>query len=643
MQHHQSIADIDRLLDELEQMAASNVATSAFLQKLLGRLRFLIQADAAALMLPDQNGNWFAIAFNGNGEPEQVSSFKYPDNFPAGQAIVTSTESQSTMGVSVRKHSWEKGALWTRFSRRIPEATTGEIEEIVRAFAEIVAIRQLSEQESFLDQNWGRLQRVVHQISGSHCVERAAFELVNGLPGIIGVDRATIMVRRGLRKTRVMAISGVAKLDHRADLVKTINRIGEKTVKSAKPVVSKSSSQVEVAEEPAKHDPASGLFANHLCLPLASISGTGNGRSRSRPTAALLLEWEQNETFLRNAPLLDHAVPMLEACWAQHTRWLKVPGLFRRFASSSGNGLGRSAARTLFRLAIVVGVLLTAFWFLTRPMPLRVESKGTLQTELQRSVYVRIDGYVEELKVTDGQLVKEGELLIRMRSPEISQTIQELLDEAIAVQEKRNGFNIEINQLAQDSPRYLADQNRLSSEIRLIDIQLANLQKKQKFWESQQEKLEIRAPIAGTVVARQLNEFLDGRPVKTGEQLFRIADFDGPWRLELLVADRDFGLVARNFSPKNPAAETARKHVDFVFASRPDDWLQSEVSWISDAARNPDGTGGVVDVYCKIDPSAPGRGHMGATVYAYFDCGQQPCWFVWSRGLVESIQRRIWF
>jgi hypothetical protein len=30
-------------------------------------------------------------------------------------------------------------------------------------------------------------------------------------------------------------------------------------------------------------------------------------------------------------------------------------------------------------------------------------------------------------------------------------------------------------------------------------------------------------------------------------------------------------------------------------------------------------------------------------VHGFFDCGQQPLWFVWCRPLVEATQRRLWF
>ncbi len=53
--------------------------------------------------------------------------------------------------------------------------------------------------------------------------------------------------------------------------------------------------------------------------------------------------------------------------------------------------------------------------------------------------------------------------------------------------------------------------------------------------------------------------------------------------------------------------------------------------------------GDFVEVRAVVESPEQIGAHAGAGVHAYFTCGSQPLWFVWSRPLVEAIQRKFWF
>jgi pyruvate/2-oxoglutarate dehydrogenase complex dihydrolipoamide acyltransferase (E2) component len=332
------------------------------------------------------------------------------------------------------------------------------------------------------------------------------------------------------------------------------------------------------------------------------------------------------------------------------------------------------------RTAVLAATIVTGVWLLSLPTELRIEATGTLQPVEQRIVFAPLDGVISRIAVADGQAVEQGAVLAELSSPMLDIELEEVAGELRANAEKLSGLKVAINQLSPEDPSAIAMQNRFSSEIREIETRLLALDEKQIALRGEKEKLTVLAPISGTVIARQVERYLDRRPVRRGDPLLRVVRLDGPWRLELEVADRDAGRVKRVLfppqdspqqtpepeqpKPEQPKPEKSREPdrssqpalaasgevtdtstdvLDFVYAATPEQRWQAEVTWISESARNPRGDMAIVDVHARVDAETAAAGHMGATVQAYFSCGKQPIWFVWSRPLIEAIQRKLWF
>ncbi len=634
------VADLDRMLDELETLTGADQPAREFFGRLLGRLALLLQAKSAALLLPSRDDCWIVLAAQGEIATAQQDEFQQAVAKDRASAEVRQGRDGKWLACPVRRGSWDKGALWVGFNPAVSAAAANELEGILRAFAEIVATRQLNEQEAFLDSKWPRLQQATAAMMQSESVDQAGYELVNSLAGMLDADRVSLMRPGGLlgkRPSRVAVISGVARIDQRAVLVKLIREGGSAILRSPQPVIRTSRD----AKNPAPVDAGgvAGLFPQQVGVRLGG--GDTAASTRRKPNGCLLLEWRDEEAFLRAMPLLNQVLPQLDQAWTQQVRWLGVPRLFRR-------GLARAGGTVVWRVirwAIILAALASAGWWLSRPVPLRIEARGTLQPVGQRGIHVSIDGFVEELLVEDGQAVAAGQPLVRIRSPELEMQLQEIRGELTTLAEKRASLNVELVQTFPDTEEAAREQNRLASEIRLLDIEVEGLREKQKLLEEQRGRLLLESPAAGTVVAPQLRRFLDGRPVRRGDLLFRVVEFDGPWRLELLVLDGDSGHVRRWFGEdaSERSAGAVPRAVDWVLAARPDEWQTAPASWISASTRNPDGSGAVVDVFCDVDREKAADGHMGATVHAWFPCGKQPFGFVWSRRLIESAQRRFWF
>jgi multidrug efflux pump subunit AcrA (membrane-fusion protein) len=297
--------------------------------------------------------------------------------------------------------------------------------------------------------------------------------------------------------------------------------------------------------------------------------------------------------------------------------------------------------------ATVIGFALMLAFALAIPTPFRVEIQGTLQPVAQREVYAEMDGVVARVFVEDDQQVREGDPLVTVRSPDLEIEVQEVIGEMRALAKKRDGLELTINQL-QNQDRDLIRERQLSSEIAELDTRLNTLREKEAALRAEQEKLTVFAPIDGAIASQDIERHLRTRPVQRGDALLRIVSFSGPWQLELLVPDADSGhvrtaLFGNQESDGNSAASSAGRSIEYVIASSPDRKFVARAEWMADSARNPSGNGVFLDLIASVDPQVAAQSHMGATVYAYVDCGLEPFWYVWSRPLVEFIQRKLWF
>jgi multidrug efflux pump subunit AcrA (membrane-fusion protein) len=634
------IEDLDQLLNELEQLARSTSPRSDFFAATLQRLQFLFNATGTAVMTRTTADHWLPVAVCGPLSMDDVkATLSAVDD---SQIFCTSTD-QRILAVPIRKDQWQRGALVVELPKSVSEAELKGLLSLAQAFAEIVATRQLSEIEHLFDSKWLGFQRSLLGIGTALSSEECAYTIVNDLASLVQADRVSLVQLSDRGKIRTLAVSGVVKPDAKARSTEAIVDACKQTIASKKPISRRHPGGTE-AKVDASPVSEKDLLGNFVAVPIVQQYEGGATASDS----AILFEWDDGESFLFGCTTLNYLLPAVAAGWLQHQRWLRLPKPIRSmFDIRPQLGAIRWVGK-FFRLAIITAVGLAIAVGLCMPTTLRIESEGTLEPVEQRMVFAAQDGVISRILVSDGQHVEKGESLIEMRSPMLELEIQEVLGDIRANVEKRDGLNLAVNQLSRDDPTAYSIQSRISSEIRELEIQLETHLEKHKALVSEQEKLVIRAPITGAVVARQINKFLDSRPVRRGEGLLRVVNLNGPWRLELLVRDQDSGYVKRKLYSQSrvlsgDVAEDAARQLEFAIASSPDHRFVANATWMSESARNPKGDGMYIDLIADVDQQVPKLGHMGATVYAYFDCGLHPFWFVWTRPLVETIQRKLWF
>jgi hypothetical protein len=518
--------------------------------------------------------------------------------------------------------------LLLRFPNSIDGISRRDLSHLCKAFSEVINRRQQNDHAEVRTQYLPSLNLLLANLSRSQHQQEMDVQFVNDLLVVLRADRVSVARNSWIGPTRVTAVSNHAGPIKRSDSISSIEIICERVLQSGKSE-SKIAHQNESAE-------LGKLASSYVAFPLKQNSSSAE--------SAILVEWDQPESFLKGSVILNQVAFALVIAWNEHQRWLRVPHLLRSFRLPE---LRRAWPKRVSRLSIGLILLLSIYWLLTKPSQFRLEIDGAIQPKVQRNVYALLDGTVEKILVKDSDKVLQGQMIATMKSASLEMQIQEVVGDLKAIKEKRDALALNINQLDGNQESKNAVMNRLAAETRQLEIQQDTLLQKLQALKGESAKLNIFSPIDGVVVARDLEKLLDARPVRRGDALLKIIDPASELHMHLQVADADVGHLKNKLfdgqDPANLALENERSGIDFVFVSRPDQSFKANLVWISEVARNPRGDGVFVDAIATLEPAAIPLAHMGATVKAYAYCGQRPLWFVFSRPFVEAIQRKLWF
>jgi len=152
---------------------------------------------------------------------------------------------------------------------------------------------------------------------------------------------------------------------------------------------------------------------------------------------------------------------------------------------------------TLLLLGAVVGGVLFV------PLPSSVWCLFVLQPHDATSVYVKVEGVLENVRVKAGDQVEQEQLLARLSNPDLEIALAELTGQ-------RDSYQVQLSSLRQI--RFRDDQ--VSSKITVIQEQLDSVKEQIQQKLDDMKQLDLRAPVAGTVIAPP-----PVRPPGTDEQI----------------------------------------------------------------------------------------------------------------------------
>jgi hypothetical protein len=616
----------DWVLGQLEAIARNADPQNQFYPRLTQSLLPLLNADCVLLAIELESKPLVLFSSGNSPDPvslqaalqlafaQQPSSGSLAPN-PIDPTSLPPHRALSDPWISVRfpKNNPSKPlAILARFANLPGHEQLSGAENLLDALAEIAELREVYVENHRAVGLWKQAIVRSEDLTNAQSHPQLNRGVVEALRELLQADRVSLF-QKDHRAASMIACSGAASIDSNSTTVQELEKSVLGLFQNNEPKLWNA----------ADHQPQSPRY--RLLLPWPSNSDS--------LTHGLLVEWSDPQATIDRVQRASNLLPMINQAWQNQHRWLCLPPQARAQAigkSASQVPAGRFPKRLagLALLASLIGLAMI-------PYPFYIQSQAYLEPTTQQFIHATADSFIEELLVGEGQSVQSHQPLVRLRAPNLELQIEELTGQTLALVEKKNGLRVAVNQLSANSSD-LANQTRLSAELRLIEIQEKHAQEKLAFLEKQREELLLQSPIKGMVVGGDLSRELSDRPLRRGDALFRVADLQGPWHLKLLVADRDGRYVQQ-------ALLNGPIDIDWGLENSTGRGLKAKLISMRPEVDQRPNQGPCRSATASIDESQLKQPAIGAVAYARIPCGKQPLWFIWSRPLVEFLQKRFWF
>jgi hypothetical protein len=463
---------------------------------------------------------------------------------------------------------------------------------------------------------------------------------------LLNCDRVSIARTRG-RKTVIEAISGQDRVNRRANLVRAMSALASEVIPSGETVVfgGRSDDLPPQVKEPLVEFIAESGSRMVMLVPLHAAQqhdqtpdderGLQGKEQRERPWSCLILEQVADAELRPELEQQAHALSDHVAAALTNARDHQRVFLLS-FWKMLGRGCewfyGRKLLKALGAASLVAGIV-AALMLIRREY--RVEGDGRLLPVLQREIFAPWDGVVVDVLVADGQRMKEGTLLLRIRDDNLDSQLADVRSLAKEKQQEQLSPEARIDDAIDDSNR--EDAVRLQGELVEVIIQLRGHEAQERLLAKRQTDLEVRSTIAGVVATFQVEQLLINRPVRQGELLLQVMDDRGEWMLELDVDEHRTGhlLIARERLGNN------NLKIDFVLATAPETNYRGHLTKVVTRPMLLPDRGSVVRVFGAIDDRDFER-RIGAEVRAKIRCGEKSLGYVLFGDVIEFLYQRFW-
>lgn len=445
---------------------------------------------------------------------------------------------------------------------------------------------------------------------------------------LVGCDRVSVAVRHGQRM-RVEAISGLDTFDPRSDAVRKLNDLATVVAAVQEPLwYTGDTAGLEPQVEQAVT--AYGAHAHAKALAVVPLERRRTADGPGELVGAIVVEQffandfrtgvaQRVEAVARHAALaLGNA---LDCRGMFSLPIVKAARLERAVAEFPK--LKRWSAR-LAMAAVPLAVLLLL------PAPFKLPARGALQPA-QQQIFAPVDGEVEEVFVEHGQAVVAGQPLVRLRNDDLSAELVAHRGRLAAVREQMDSYR----RLRSEAERTSADQTEVVAKLQSLENEEQYLTRVLALREQDLDRLVVRAPGAGEVVTWGLRARLLRRPVSRGQLLLAVGNPQGPWRLELEMAEGRVGKLeaAWRRSPEGLP-------VEYVLATDPGRSHAARLADIERLAQTDPLEGSVVRLRATLDEQdLPAHPRPGAGATAKIRCGWRPLGYVWLHEIVAFLQR----
>jgi multidrug efflux pump subunit AcrA (membrane-fusion protein) len=518
--------------------------------------------------------------------------------------------------------------------------------EIASDFHSLAELRELRATAGVCQQAVDLLRR----IQRPRDLNGTAFAVANEVRRVLACDRVALVMREGVQ-WRLLSASGVSRADRQSEFARLSERLAEKVANWGEPIAHVADRDDEelppgLAEALAEHlDHSHARQLAAVPLALSAADADGNEQEGAEPradVAAVLLaecfdaasaeDWQRQlvEVGELAAPALARAATLDRFPIRTALRWSD------RWAT-----LHRSWQRKR-TWAILAAVVAGAAGLAFIPAELTVEAPATLAAAVEREVFATATGSVAEIHASQGQVVKQGDVLIVLRDAELTFKLQQVRGELDATRQRLEALAFtRTDRTLRERPA--DDRLPLSAEQRQLEERLATLELQLQLLSERHDALTLRSPINGEVLTPDVENLLASRPVERGQSLLTIADVASGWELHAEVSQRDVGaiiaaqvaaaasdppsVVPARFRLSGDVAATYDAHVAAVSAAVP-----LEADGLEDAASP-------VNVRLAVSGAAPAAARPGMAASVRIECGEKSLGYVWFHDVAATLYR----
>ncbi|HEV3121307.1 MAG TPA: efflux RND transporter periplasmic adaptor subunit [Isosphaeraceae bacterium] len=507
-------------------------------------------------------------------------------------------------------------------------------------------MRQMMSQQRL----WNQLETFTHAIHNSLDLKETAYSVVNDGKRLVGCDRLSVSLKLA-GKVRVEAISGQEVVEQRANLVRELTRLCKVVIQSGEDLVYTGNTEgfpPDIRDALEIYVDESGSKA--VAVTLLHRPETEQNKDKI-PFGCLVSEQIGDEL----APTDMHARTEVVSRHSSTALWnaQEFDKIFLRpMLKAIGSPIRFFRGRTLAKILAAVGVVVVTIGVLALvPYKLTIEGKGSLLPEMRRTIHAPHEGRVDGLYVDTGSKVREGDLLLRLESPELSKELKQLTAEFAKSSTEQARLRNKLN-MTQNHPD---ERTQVLGELKEAEIRANSAAEQIDVIKEQMALMEVHAPQSGVITTWEVKKTLPGRPVEVGAELLQIAATDGEWILEVEVPDNDMGPVLeaaqslRNEIARGQKPPGSTLSAYFVSATDPEHRYPGFVRRIAPKAETVEGkhvvkltvgfTDKVRNDFLKRNQSL----RPGAEVRARVDCGKARLAYVLLRDVVHFWYEKVLF
>jgi len=668
---------LEDFVDQLHELARTPVETAAFYRRLLDGCVESLAAVGGAVWLPDACGRWVLVQQTNlasvidRKDASAVAAHNAILQSAAGEARVFSPRSgMAATGENPTDSVLVVAAVCDDRPRAVVELfmRTGSSPAVQQGWQEFLAtvceiagnfhahheLRSLRADHDLHDQSLALLKRV-HK---STDLRKTAFEIANEGRRFVKGDRLSVLVRRG-RSWRLLAVSGVDRVEMRGDTSKRLQMLAKKTALWGEPI-DYAEAASDDGEDIGRELPPelAALVEQHVdqsharrlvAVPFEFADDAERAAKRRKPrtlfSAVLIAEQFSAATqefscqrvielaalcepALRLATRFDRFPMRSVVCWSQR---------LARLASVDRYGLWR-LLWLIFAGAVVAGIVGALVYV---PYDFEIEAPATLMPVVERDIFATTSGTLTEVRVAHGDRVQAGDVVAVILDPELTLD-EERVQGEIEIARRRMEA-IAVARTARIVREDTAEQRLpLSADGLQLEKKLASLMRQQEILAARREALALRSPIAGTVLTLDVQKLLRSRPVERGQVLFTVADPSSGWRLVAEVSQRAIGHVLaaeEQTEGKLPVRFRLAGDDQGVYAGH----LESVTAVAVLDTTSLEGDAPAIRVEVTVDEKELPTARPGMTAQVRFDCGSRPLGYVWLHDVWETVYSWVVF